>query len=235
MLQKRFVIGWRNIKDQEYVGKSHGYTTEQTAVGTTNGAGPHNIQLFVLHHDGTVLHALPGFWHPKDLADELRFALRIQALWTSRSLSQHEKIRRFHQMHMEAIASLSKETIARITWQNFDAKNERKRLEEKPRDTFLKDEKGQLIRDKQDRPMVKPTIQVVHERMSRRPFIPYERFDTFDYVDYGRIYYDNNKKVDGAGSTLESARTVADKKAKAAKRAEKKAKRLKEKKEARKK
>ena len=62
-LQSDFVVGWRNIIAADSVGESFGYTCDQPAVGTTNGAGPHNVQLFVLSPDLTVLHALPGFWH----------------------------------------------------------------------------------------------------------------------------------------------------------------------------
>ena len=65
MLKSDFVLGWKNIIREDYVGRSHGYTSRQTSVGTTNGAGPHNVQIFVLSPELVVLHALPGFWHPE--------------------------------------------------------------------------------------------------------------------------------------------------------------------------
>ena len=74
LLKDHFVVGWKNIDREDFVGSSHGYTCAQKAVGTTNGAGPRNTQMFVLSSDGVVLHCLPGFWHPEDLAHELRFA-----------------------------------------------------------------------------------------------------------------------------------------------------------------
>ena len=74
LLKSDFVVGWKNIQREDYVGASHGYTCEQPAVGTTNGAGPRNTQMFVLSPGGVVLHALPGFWHPDELAAELHFS-----------------------------------------------------------------------------------------------------------------------------------------------------------------
>ena len=60
-LKKHFVVGWKNNQREDYVGSSHGYTCDQPAVGTTNGAGPRNMQTFVLSPDGYVLHCeVPG-------------------------------------------------------------------------------------------------------------------------------------------------------------------------------
>ena len=70
LLRDHFVLGARNIEKDEHVGLSHGYKCTQSAVGTTNGAGARNVQLLMLAADGTVLHALPGYWHPDDLKRE---------------------------------------------------------------------------------------------------------------------------------------------------------------------
>ena len=43
-LDGRFVLSHRNIEKDEHVGMSHGYKPTQSAVGTTNGAGPRNVQ-----------------------------------------------------------------------------------------------------------------------------------------------------------------------------------------------
>ncbi|MEC7725147.1 MAG: hypothetical protein VYD05_06520, partial [Planctomycetota bacterium] len=56
-LEGRFVLCHRNIEKDDHVGMSHGYSPTQSAVGTTNGAGPRNVQFLVLAHDETVLHA----------------------------------------------------------------------------------------------------------------------------------------------------------------------------------
>ena len=59
-LDSRFILAHRNIQKDSYVGLSHGYSPTQSAVGTTNGAGPRNVQFMILAADETVLHALPG-------------------------------------------------------------------------------------------------------------------------------------------------------------------------------
>ena len=98
---------------------------------------------------------------------------------------------------------------ARSGWQGFDAKNERKRLDEgMVRDTFLLDEEGEYVLDKRGEPRVKQINVLVHERMSDRPFVAFDEFDIFEFSDYGRIYYDNNKKVDGVGTTFLTPRRI---------------------------
>lgn len=220
-LQSEWIVGWKNIIQQDYVGESHGYTCDQTAVGTTNGAGPHNVQLFMLSPEGVVLHCLPGFWHPEDLGRALKFAQRLLTLWQERNLDLAEKKRRFSQLQLAELASQPKETYARSAWQGFDAKNEQKRLAQGPRDTFRVDAQGKLLLGKKGQPQLKRTNEVVYERMSKRPFVPFAEFDTATYADYGRRYYDNNKKVDGAGTTFMTPRRVAKQEQKLAKRAAK--------------
>lgn len=217
-LQSEWIVGWKNIVKQDYVGESHGYTCEQTSVGTTNGAGPHNVQLFLLSPDGVVLHCLPGFWHPEDLGRALKFGQRLLALWQDPVLSPAEKRARFPQLQLAELASQPRETYARSAWQGFDAKNELKRLAQGPRDTFRVDAAGQLVEGKKGQPQLKRTNEVVYERMAKRPFVPFALFDTATFADYGRRYYDNNKKVDGAGATFMTPRRVAKQERKLAKR-----------------
>lgn len=209
LLKSSFVVGWKNIIQKKYVGESNGYTCTQTSVGTTNGAGPHNVQLFMLSPDGVVLHCLPGFWHPKDLASELRFAQRLLKLWQDPSKTRVEKGRLFAELQLAELKNQSRAMHARSGWQGFDAKNERKRLSQgKKRDTFRVDVTGKYVLNKKGVPMMKGTNVVAHERMAKRPFVPFARFDVYAFVDYGRRYYDNNKKVDGKGSTLLTPRKL---------------------------
>ena len=91
LLKSKFVLGARNIEKDEHVGMSHGYKKTHTAVGTTNGAGGRNVQLFIIAPDSTVLHAMPGFWHPEDLAHELRFGLQAWRLWNDEARSLEQK------------------------------------------------------------------------------------------------------------------------------------------------
>lgn len=208
MLKSDFVVGWRNIIRESYVGESHGYACDQTAVGTTNGAGPINTQLVVLAPDGTVLHMLPGFWHPDDLARELTLAKELLAVWTDAGRSADEKREEFRRMMLESLKTHPPEMTARSGWQGFDRKNELKRIAGgAERDTFLTHADGTRVM-KGDEPVSKPINQLVHERMAERPFVAFDEFDIAAFADYGRVYYDNNKKVDGKGITFMTARKL---------------------------
>ena len=193
LLKEHFVVGWKNIHREDYVGSSHGYTCENAAVGTTNGAGPRNMQMYVLAADSTVLHCLPGFWHPEDLAHELRFAQAIHRLHKDKR-SMKSKRKMYQRLHESAVRNQPPGMAARSGWQGFDALNEKNRLTKLKtgtRDTFYyKDGKPTKL---------KPTSVVLHERMAKRPFLSFRKFDTENFVDYGRPYYDNNAAVEGTG------------------------------------
>ena len=144
LLRERFVLGWKNIAREDYVGASHGYTCEDHAVGTTNGAGARNVQMMVLSRGGVVVHALPGFWHPEDLATELRFGEAMHQLWTdNRPTSQKRRL--FQRMQRAAPRSHSEALVARSGWQGFDERFERELAAKTTRDTFYYDEQLSLI------------------------------------------------------------------------------------------
>ncbi|MEE9127297.1 MAG: hypothetical protein V3U11_09165 [Planctomycetota bacterium] len=199
MLKSDFVLGWKNIINERYVGRSFGYTSRQSSVGTTNGAGPHNVQIFVLSPEGVVLHALPGFWHPEDLADELRLAKAMQKLWESKNHTWVQKRKMFRRMQLAAARHQSKDTYARSTWQSFDEHNERARLARGPRDTFQSNEDGYLLADRRGNLKLKPINVLVHERMANRGFVWFDDFDIAEFIDYGNRFYDNNRHVDRRG------------------------------------
>lgn len=210
LLQSSFVVGWTNIQKELHVGMSHGYRCDQTAVGTTNGAGGRNLQMYVLAADGTVLHALPGFWHPEDLVDELRFALDLQQLWQG-DAPREQKDRMFQAMHRARLRGLSPDTLARSAWQDFDEREELMRHRREPRDTVALDRDGV--------PQLKPVCVLVHERMMARPFRPLAAFDTEKFVDYGRPWYDNNLGID-AGREFRAAIAANNKRSKQKAKAE---------------
>lgn len=191
MLNDRFVIGWHNIERDPHVGLSHGYRCDQTAVGTTNGAGGRNVQIVVLAADGTVLHALPGFWHAEDLLGELRLALEVFELWHDESSSLAQKEAMFRALHRSFVHRLPEQALARGEWQSFDVAAEVDRARTTPRDTMQLDANGNPVLGK-----MKPIAQLVHERMAARPFRKFDAFDMESYVDYGRAYYDNNAGLD---------------------------------------
>lgn len=196
MLKSDFVLGWRNILREEYVGRSFGYSSRQTSVGTTNGAGPHNVQIFILSPELVVLHALPGFWHPKDLARELRFAKVLYRLWQSKNHTWVQKRKVYRRLQLAEARHHPKETYARSGWQSFDQRHERSRLARGPRDTFQCSDGGYLLADCRGNLMMKPINVLVHERMAKIGFTWFDDFDIPAFVDYGTRFYDNNRKVD---------------------------------------
>ncbi|MBI3270689.1 MAG: hypothetical protein HYZ53_16920 [Planctomycetes bacterium] len=193
-LQANFVSGWRNIQGEEYCGRSGQHPTDTAAVYTTNGAGPHNTQLFMLAADGTVLHCLPGFWSPEDFLTEAAFAKDLNGVWQNPSLSRAEKDKLFTSMHKQHVQKHSQDMVNRSVMQGFDKKFEERRS--LISDCILRSDDAQPahrpIRGKDE---FKTTDQILHDRLAKTPFVPYERFDVAAFADYGRALYD--KKQDG--------------------------------------
>lgn len=185
LLRDRFVLGARNIERDRHVGTSHGYKRTQTAVGTTNGAGGRNVQILVLATDSTVVHALPGFWHPQELAAELRLALELHRLHHDDGRSAAARLQMFRALHTAAARC---EPSPRDEWQSFDAREELERATKQPRDTVVSSADG--------RQSLKSIRRLVHDRLLAQPFPRLADFDLEAFVDYGRAFYDNNAGLD---------------------------------------
>lgn len=195
-LQNGFACGVKDITGEPYAGRSGIHNTYGNAVHTSNGAGPHNIQLFVLAPDGTVLHCLPGYWNAEDLAYELRFAKELGAVWSDRSLSRTQKDDAFRKMHLAHVTEHNYAMVRRSRMQGFDQEYEAKnRLNQSdtiknPRAITAAYEAGE---NHAPESAFKTTDQIMHERMAKRPFVPYDRFDVAAFSDYGRPFYDKNE------------------------------------------
>ena len=194
-LRNRFVCGYHDIVNESYAGDSGRHKPNEAAVDTTNGAGPHNIQLFVLTADGVVLHCLPGYWNASDLAFELDFAERLNRIWCDHTLSREQKNELFAKSQRNHARLHSEEMTARSKMQHFDVQVEVKK-------------QGDTILDKVDRESlpdekVKTTDYLLHDRMAKRPFTPYANFDVAAFSDYGSHFYDKNESnMDEDGQVL---------------------------------
>lgn len=193
LLRDRFVLASRNIERDQHVGISHGYRCNQTAVGTTNGAGGRNLQILVLAADTTLVHALPGFWHPQELSAELRLALDLHRLHHDEGRSPSMKRAMFCALHQAAARAPS---TPRDGWQSFDAAEELERASRQPRDTVRRDAGGQPVVGSAGQLQLKRIREIVHDRLCAQPFPRLAEFDVEAFVDYGRAYYDNNAWVD---------------------------------------
>lgn len=189
LLRERFVLADRNIERELHVGISHGYARDQTAVGTTNGAGGRNVQILVLAPDETVLHALPGFWHAEDLLPELRLALDLHRLHGDDRIDDRRRQALFVALHRAHLARYGEAAARRGAWQDFDQHHEAQRARDEVRDTVDR-VIGTEVR-------LKPIPQLVHERLLARPFLRLREFGMEAFVDYGRPFYDNNHGDEG--------------------------------------
>ena len=215
-IDSRFVLAHRNIERDKHVGMSHGYKPTQSAVGTTNGAGPRNVQFMILAADETVLHALPGFWHATDLIPELQLAFEINRLYLDDSKTDADKERMYVMLHRTHMRRHGKEAERRGQWQGFDRWAELQRVKKTGyRDTFKKAANGELE--------LKSVPEVIHDRMLARRFKKLADFDLEQFVDYGRAFYDNNHTDRGrpfrkAATTNRKREQAAEKERKAAAR-----------------
>lgn len=201
ILRKNYVLAWKNIRREDYVGDSFGYSSKRECVGTTNGAGGRNVQLFMIAPDSTVLHALPGFWHPEDLEHELRFGLQSWRLWKDRKRTVEQKRDMYKRMVLTDLRYQLPVTYARSDWQSFDKFREG-RVGAGGRDTFERADDGTLKKGPGGAPILKPTNVLTHQRMAARAFLKFEDFDISSFVDYGNRFYDNNRGVSGKGRKL---------------------------------
>jgi hypothetical protein len=192
-LRNRYVCGYRDIKSEGYAGDSGTHLPDATAVDTTNGAGPHNIQIFVLNSDGIVLHCLTGFWNSSDLAKELELAERLNGIWNDHSIIPEQKLALFRKMQVDHIRDHSPEMVARSHLQSFDKRHEAAR--KRDGDTI----RNASLIDRYDTESMPPdeafrtTDEIMHLRIASRPFVPYEAFDVARFADYGTMFYDKHE------------------------------------------
>jgi hypothetical protein len=200
LLHNDFVCGYKDISNEPYAGNSGAHSTNANAVETTNGAGSHNIQMFIMDADGTVLHVLPGYWNPSDLAGELRLAQQLETVWHNQNISLVQKKEQFSRMQIDHFKHHSKELVARSHMQGFDRSHE---LARKGFSDTLRMAPGAISAQEGGDDLVKTTDEIMHERMSKRPFVSYAKFDTAQFADYGTHFYDKHEEnLDETGKNI---------------------------------
>lgn len=191
MLKNEFVVGYKNIENARYAGASGKHQVDEPAVDTTNGAGPHNIQLFVLNPDGTVLTCLSGYWHAQDLAQELLLAENLNKVWEDPTMSREQKNELWRQMQLDHIKEHDKGFQQRSRMQGFDLQYEAKN---KPNSDFFYNNRAvNPATGSTPGRNVKTVDIVMHERLAARPFEQYEKFDVAQFSDYGKPIYDKHE------------------------------------------
>lgn len=189
-LRSQYVCGVRDITGEPWAGVSGTHATNGQAFLAKNGAGPHNLQLFILAPDGTVLHCLPGYWDARDLAGELDLAQQLYQVYRRTDLTVEEKAAIFRSRQLAHVQAHPGAMTARSRMESFDMKYEaRKRPETSDTITTLR-----FGADGKPLPSsFKTTDVIVHERMAQRPFVKYEAFDVESFSDYGRPKYDKKE------------------------------------------
>jgi len=196
LLKKYFVCGYKDITNEPYSGVSNRHEFGDPAVDTTNGAGPRNLQIFMMASDGTVLTVLPGYWHSEDIAPEMNLAARLNKVWLDPRLSRGQKDAQFRQMHLAHISQHSPAMVSRSKMQGFDMMYEAK---ERMQTSDVIADRGlaQAMVSGGNRGNLasafKTTDVIMHERMAARPFERYTDFDVAAYADYGKQKYDKNE------------------------------------------
>jgi len=182
------------LKCRQYCGMSGKHEVWGNAVNTTNGAGPHNIQIFVLNPDGTVLHCLPGYWNSDDLITELAFAQRVNSVYTS-TIPESAKKQQYVQMHLAHIKEHSSQMVARSHMQGFDQMYEaKKHLDNNDTIANLSAVKSAMAsKSRIPDSAFKTTDVIMHERDAKQPFVPYNQFDVVAFSDYGKTKYDKQE------------------------------------------
>jgi hypothetical protein len=214
VLKNELVCGFKDISRESYAGFSGKHDVGGKAINTTNGAGPTNLQTFILSSDGTVLTCLPGYWHPADLVREIEFAGRLHDVWTNSKLTSSQKNNAFRTMHLAHVDEHPVRMVARSRMQSFDMEHEVKHnlnqsdtiIDRGAASAILSEDK--YVKHSAMRAF-KTTDRIMHERMASRPFLAYTGFDTTTFAKYGRPLYDKNEDFrDEKGRFVENGRVV---------------------------
>jgi hypothetical protein len=203
-LRDQFVLGYANIERQPYVGLSQGYEPDQTAMGATNGSGGRNLQLAILAADGTVMLALPGFWHALDLLSTLDLAVELHRLHGSAEHSHEQKLAMARSKHETFLKRIGAGMSARSAWQNRDVVAERDRSDLGMRDTYQRDPAGGPLRNEVGQIELRPLLQVLHERVGVLRFTAIAAMPWEALVDYGHPQFDANAAME-RGRTFSAA------------------------------
>jgi hypothetical protein len=204
-LRNNFICGVRDISHEPYAGISGLHEKTGKAVNTTNGAGPHNLQLFMLSADGTVLECLPGYWNSRDLVTEMQFAYELNQVWRDPKLSLGQKDELFRKMQLGHVQNHSPAMVHRSRMQGFDQKYEAvHRLHRSDAIAHPEMINASMLEPGGKLPQMafKTTDELMHERMSQRPFVAFSQFDTAAYVDYGKPKYDKHEDARNADGSV---------------------------------
>jgi hypothetical protein len=206
LLKKYFVCGYHDITNEPYAGVSGVHEANGNAVDTTNGAGPHNLQLFFLTADGTILNVLPGYWHSQDLVPEMNLAAKLNKVWQDPHLSRTQKDQLFAQMQVEHISEHSPQMRRRSRMQGFDMQYEAQHRAATSDTIADRQAVYQAMQAGMKMPppaAFKTTDEIMHERLAAHPFEQYGQFNVAAFADYGKPKYDKHEDYRDASGQID--------------------------------
>jgi hypothetical protein len=188
-LREQFVAGWNDVTVDRVGGERDkdrwsNFVPPTTAVtAPDNDADPEAVQMFVIAGDGTVVHALAGFWHPEDLLRELEFAQTAWRLWRDPSRDADAKRSILHALHDVELRRDRPRTEARSAWPEDEADAERTlAARDEGRDTLERDPEGRPRRDPAGAFVLAPRHVVMRRRNLEQLYVPHGRFDLDRFV-----------------------------------------------------
>lgn len=164
----------------------------------------------MLSQDGVVLNCLPGYWSAGDLVREMKLARNLNDVWMDASLNRGQKENLFRQMQLAHIGEHPRAMSMRSRMQGFDQKYEAKyHLYDSDTITdpnLITDVNAMML----PQSAFKTVDRLMHERLSKQPFIPYFSFNVASFVDYGRPLYDKHEDEQEATAHLSESRSRAN-------------------------
>jgi hypothetical protein len=126
----------------------------------------------------------------------MSFANDLNKVWRNPKLSRFQKDQTFRKMQLAHTQEHSQAMVRRSKMQGFDQKYEAQhRLYTSDTIAHAGMISPNMLQPggKLSQEAFKTTDQIMHERMSVRPFVPIDRFDVAAYVEYGRPKYDKHE------------------------------------------
>jgi hypothetical protein len=110
LLNARFVCAWENTEGQPAAGASFAHSPRDPAPLCIRGNGEHNVQVLFLTPQGEIFHVLAGYVSPRDLQDELRFALANFAALTKAPRGSRQSV--VTKAHEDMVKKLEKQSFS---------------------------------------------------------------------------------------------------------------------------
>jgi hypothetical protein len=129
----------------------------------------------------------------------------LNEVWLDPRLSSTQKNQEFRQMQLAHIDEHSPQMVRRSKMQGFDQKYEaehRLNTSDTIANRSMITPNMLAMGGKVPSSAFKTTDEIMHERMASRPFLPIQRFDVANYVEYGKPKYDKHEDARNSDGSI---------------------------------